>query len=131
MTDHPLSRVSRVRSSSRSIFTLAIAAVFALAAVLLRIPTSLGVKVPRASTDTTGNETTTTISSTAESDLSGHEYIWRVWWRARDDLIDVEPQWLMTGGLIALLAIFAGGMLLAIWLVTKPLSDDDFALPDG
>jgi len=128
MTHDPLTLLS---SRTRVIFTLAIAAVFAFAVCLVRIPTSLGVKVPRPSTDTTGNETTTTIASIAEPDLSGHEYIWRVWWQARDDLINVEPQWLVTGGLIALLAIFALGMLLAIWLVTGPPTGDEVPAPDG
>jgi hypothetical protein len=46
-------------------------------------------------------------------------------------LIDVEPQWLVTGGLIALLVVFAAGMLLAIWLVTGPPTSDDTTPADG
>jgi hypothetical protein len=105
--------------SARAVVTLTIAAIFAAVIAFVRLPTSLGVKVPRPETIFT------------EPDLSGREYIWRVWWRARDDLIDAQPQWLVTGGLIALLAIFALGTLLAIWLVTGPPARDKASTRDG
>jgi hypothetical protein len=103
--------------SPRTVFTLIVGLLFAVAVALIEVPTSLGVKVPR--------------PDFGQPDLSGSERIWRVWWRARDDLIDVEPQWLVTGGLIALLVVFAAGMLLAIWLVTGPPTSDDTTPADG
>ena len=98
-------------------FTLAVVLLFALATALIEVPTSLGVRVPR--------------PAIGQPDLSGSERIWRVWWRARDDLIDVSAQWLVTSGLLVLLAIFAVGMATAIWLVTGPQRDDDVLPRDG
>lgn len=105
----------------RLAFTAAVGAIFAVAIAFVRVPTSLGVQAPEPA------------SFFVERDLSGREYIWRVWWRARDDLIDVNPQWVVTAGLVAMLALFAVGAILAIWLVTKPIpiSDDEAAPADG
>lgn len=111
--------VRQTGRSARAVVTLTIAAIIAAAIAFVRVPTSLGVKAPRPETIFT------------EPDLSGREYIWRVWWRARDDLIDAQPQWLVTGGLIAILAVFAFGMLLAVWLVTGPPTRDEAPTRDG
>ena len=103
--------------SSRTLYTVVVGLLFVLAVTVIEVPTTLGVKVPQ--------------PVFGEQDLSGRERIWRVWWRARDDLIDAEPQWLVTAGLIALLAVFAVGTLFAIWLVTGPPSSDDTDPADG
>ena len=107
------------RFSPQLIATSIAAVAFAAFVGLVKVPTTLGVKVQQPN------------SSTIEPDMTGKEYIWRVWWRARDDLIDFSPQWIVTAGLIALLAIFAAGMLLAIWLVTGPAKESDLTPTDG
>lgn len=106
------------RPAIRKVITFGMAALFAAAVTFIRVPTTLGVQVPRPETLFT------------EPDLSSSEYIWRVWWRARDDLVDVDPQWLVTAGLLAILAVFAAGMVTAIWLVTGPLTGEDLAPSD-
>ena len=105
------------RLSPRLVTTAVIGAIFAAIVGLVKVSTSLGVMVPE--------------PVLGQPDLSGSEYIWRVWWRARDDLIDVSPQWLVTTGLIALLTIFVAGMLLAIWIVCGPPTSDDITPTDG
>ena len=112
-------RMTRFGVSPRLAVTVAIGVLLAVAVALVRVPTSLGVKVPEPATFAT------------EPDMTVREYIWRVWWRARDDLIDVDPQWLVTAGLIALLVVFAAGTLLAIWLVSGVPADEDIARADG
>jgi len=86
-------------------------ALAAAAATWITVPTTLGVKVP---------ETAISGFDQTSIDLTGHERIWRVWWRARDKFIDVHPQWIVTAGLIVLLAIFALGVLAAIWIALSP-----------
>ena len=103
--------------SSRTLFTVLVGLMFALAIAVIEVPTSLGVKVPQ--------------PVFGEQDLSGRERIWRVWWRARDDLLDAEPQWMVTAALIVLLLVFAVGTLLAIWLVTGPPTAYDTNPADG
>ena len=112
--DEPM---GEARLGPRTLVTLAIAASFAIGAAIVQVPTSLGVEAPR--------------PVFGEPDLSSSEYIWRVWWRARDNLINVNPQWLVTGSLLALLAVFAAGTLAAIWIVTGPPTDDDLTTTDG
>ena len=65
-------------------------AVFAL----VRVPTHLGVEAPI-------------------NDKRGSEYLWRVWWRARDDMIDVSPSWLFGVVLMMALVVFLVGILAA------------------
>lgn len=73
---------------------------------LLRVSTHLGVKVVEAATTRSG-------SIPSNLDFRGSEYVWRVWWRARDDLIDVSPSWLLTVVLLAGLVVFVVGIFAA------------------
>ena len=56
-------------------------------------------------------------------DTSGNEQIWRVWWRARDDYVQLDQQWLVTLGLCMLLAVFVIGVLAAIWIALSPQAE--------
>ena len=82
-----------------------------LAATLIRVPTRLGVQVP---------ETRLPEFSPSLIDLAGHEHIWRVWWRARDDFLSFRPQWLLTAALAVLLVVFAAGVLCLVWFALTP-----------
>lgn len=61
---------------------------------LVRVPTYLGVEAPT-------------------YDKRGNEYLWRVWWRARDDFVDVSPSWLLSLALLIALAVFVAAILAA------------------
>jgi hypothetical protein len=89
-------------------------ALLGAAASWISVPTTLGVQVPE-----------TAISGIDPSlvDTSGHERIWRVWWRARGEFIELDHQWLVTAGLIVLLAVFAIGTMAAIWIALTPGSE--------
>ena len=82
---------------------------------LIRVPTHLGVKVVEANRD---SEATLT-----SSDFRGSDYLWRVWWRARDDMVDVSPSWLLGLALIGGLVVFLVGVFAAYRLALSiPIS---------
>ena len=84
------------------------------ALMLIRVPTTLGVKVPE-----------TRIPGYDQSliDLSSHEYVWQVWWRARGDYLTVHPRWIVSASLLVLLAIFVIALLAAIWFALSPVAE--------
>jgi hypothetical protein len=84
------------------------------ALMVIRVPITLGVKVPE-----------TQISGYDPSliDVSSHEHVWRVWWRARDDYLAASPQWLLSAALLVLLAVFVIGLLAAIWIALSPIAE--------
>lgn len=86
-------------------------ALVALVAALIRVPTKLGVQVP---------ETRIPGFDVSSADLSSHEHIWRVWWRARHDFISLHPQWLLTAGLAVLFVIFAVSVISLVWVALAP-----------
>ena len=73
---------------------------------LLRVPTHLGVKVEEASS--------TSRFRQMVLDKSGNEYLWRVWWRARGEFVDVGSSWLLGVVLLAGLAVFVVGIFAAL-----------------
>lgn len=78
-------------------------------ALVWRVPTYLGVEAPA-------------------WDKSGTEYVWRVWWRARDSMVQVEPGWLFTLFYLgaATLVVVAGSF--AMWLIlVRGAAEDDVA----
>ncbi len=84
----------------------ALTVTFAMAVVaLVRVPTHLGVKVVEANQNSQ--------SALTSSDFRGRDYLWRVWWRARGDFVDVSPSWLLGLALIAGLAVFVVGIFAA------------------
>jgi hypothetical protein len=80
-------------------------------AAMIPVPTTLGVKVP---------ETSMPGIDPSQVDTSGNDQIWRVWWRARDDMIDASPQWMLTVVLTLLLALFVIALLAAVWFALAP-----------
>ena len=84
------------------------------ALMLLRVPTTLGVQVP---------ETRILGLDPSLIDTSSHEHVWRVWWRARDDYLTASPQWLLSAGLLVLLAVFVIALLAAIWFALSPVAE--------
>ena len=80
----------------------------ALFAGFARVDTYLGVEAPR-------------------WDKRGEEYVWRVWWRASDDLISVSPSWLLDVALIGAAILFAALLALGLWLLL--VSDREEAPP--
>jgi hypothetical protein len=89
----------------------ALVLVIGAAVMLLRVPTTLGVQVP---------ETRIPGLDPSLIDTSSNEHIWRVWWRARHDYLTVHPQWLVSAGLLILLALFVIALLAAIWFALSP-----------
>jgi hypothetical protein len=88
--------------------------VIGAALMLIRVPTTLGVRVP---------ETQIFGYDPSLIDTSSHEHVWRVWWRARDDYLTVHPQWTLSAGLLVLLALFVIGLLAAIWFALSPVAE--------
>jgi hypothetical protein len=102
--------------SIRAILTV-ITAIAGIGFALIHVPTSLGVKVPEA-IDLYG--ITTTV------DKSGNDAIWRVWWRARDQIFDLHRQLPMTIGLLLLLTTFVTCLLGCVWFALSiPVSDPE------
>ena len=89
-------------------------ALLGAAASWISVPTTLGVQVP---------ETAIPGIDPSLVDTSGNERIWRVWWRARGEFIELDHQWIVTTGLIVLLAVFAIGTMAAIWIALPPGSE--------
>lgn len=80
-------------------------AVFAAFSTLGRVHTHLGVKA-------------------VAWDKDGREYVWRVWWRARDDIIDLNPAWVFSGFYVVMIVAFLGLSALAFWLALVPIDRD-------
>ena len=96
----PTSRVT----SARVVWAVTVLVTVA-AVALLRVPTHLGVKVEEANG-------TSRFRSTV-LDKSGNEYLWRVWWRARGEFVDVNPSWMLGAALLAGLMVFVVGIFAA------------------
>ena len=103
------------RKIDRRLVMCSLASVAGIILALIRVPTYLGVKV----------EGTVGIGG-IEFDKAGHERIWRVWWRARDDLFDVSPQWIFTSALIMLLVLFVTATLAAVWIAMSTNATDTY-----
>jgi hypothetical protein len=111
--------IARANRFDRRLIWCGAVAAAAVALSFVQVKTTLGVQVP---------ETRIIGIDPSLVDLSGQEPIWRVWWRARGEIVDVEPQWLVTTALTALLAVFAVGILAAIWfaLSVEPEQIDEY-----
>jgi len=101
MTNEP----PRASPSSGTVVWAATVLVAAALVALVRVPTHLGVKVVEANPN---SEATLT-----SSDFRGSDYLWRVWWRARDDMVDMSPSWLLGLALLAGLGVFVVGVFAA------------------
>ncbi len=89
------------------------AALFSAFILLGRVHTRLGVEAP-------------------VWDKSGREYVWRVWWRARHQIVSFGPESAVTFVYIALAVAFIALCILAVWLALVPeerLHHPDDALP--
>ena len=91
--------------TARRVVWAATVAVAVAVVGLLRVPTHLGVKVVEANS--------AAPFTTPAMDFHGRDYLWRVWWRARDDMIDVSPSWLLVVALLVGLAVFVVGVFAA------------------
>jgi uncharacterized membrane protein len=94
------------RDVQRLVFGVTLLAALALLA-LTRVTTYLGVKVVEAR----GSN-----SYIPPAYFRGREYIWRVWWRARDDMVDISPSWLLGAALILMLVAFGAAVIAAFRL---------------
>lgn len=74
---------------------------FAGFSVLPRISTNLGVEAP-------------------SSDKSGHDHVWRIWWRARHEIVDFGPAWGFTIIYLALALAFVALSALVVWIALVP-----------
>lgn len=108
----------RASPSTRTVVWAVTVLVAAALVALVRVPTHLGVKVVEANPD---SEATLT-----SLDFRGNDYLWRVWWRARDDMVDVSPSWLLGLALLVGLVVFLVGIFaayrLALSLPSSPPS---------
>jgi hypothetical protein len=55
----------------------------------------------------------------------GRGYVWEQWWRLRRDLPDVGQPGVMVAAYLLMLALVAGGSLLALWLALLADGTDD------
>jgi hypothetical protein len=85
----------------RWIVWLTLLVVFTVFAVLPKVSTNLGVEAPR-------------------YDKSGHEHVWRIWWRARHAIVDFGPPWGFTLVYIGLAIAFVILSALAVWIALVP-----------
>jgi hypothetical protein len=92
---------------------LVLSAAFALFIVVAKVHTYLGVKVKPTITSIAGFET-------SKMDMNGHEHVWRVWWRARHEMLSLGPNWGFTALLTLLGLLFVGLCVLAIWVALVP-----------
>lgn len=99
-------------STNAKVWGVGAVVVLMIAAAILRVKTSLGVE---ALTSIGFNENGDPIY-----DKVGRDAIWEIWWRSRDGFISVSPQWLLTGALIGLLAVFCLALLAAVWIALSP-----------
>lgn len=94
------------------VWGVAIVALSMVIAALWRIKTLLGVEAL--------TEIGTNPDGSPIYDKVGRDAIWRIWWRSRDEFISVDPQWVLTAGLVALLAVFGLALLAAVWIALSP-----------
>jgi hypothetical protein len=73
-------------------------AIFVVFIASVRVPTYLGLVAPA-------------------WDKEGIEYVWRVWWRARAEMVDVEQTWLFSALLIGLSVVVVVAASTALWLI--------------
>jgi hypothetical protein len=68
-----------------------------------------------------GPKVSTNLGVEAPSgDKSGHDHVWRVWWRARHGIVDFGPSWGFTVVYIALALAFVALSALAVWIALVP-----------
>ena len=53
-------------------------------------------------------------------DKSGRDYVWRIWWRARHEIVDFGPSWGFTVVYLALALAFIALSVLAVWIALVP-----------
>jgi hypothetical protein len=106
------------RDRVRRLIWCAAVALIGAAFAFINVPTRLGVQVP---------ETKVPGFDPSLVDLSRHETAWRIWWRAHDQFASVNPQWMLTAGLVILFAVFMSGILAAVWLALSPDPEPDTA----
>lgn len=100
-------RDRRPSRAARLLLWAALSAAFVAFIAVSRVNTYLGVEAPT-------------------YDKRGREYVWRVWWRARHDVMDAGPSWGFSLVLLVLVALFLLGCVLALWIALVP---DDPAAP--
>ena len=86
---------------------------FAGFVLLLKVNTYLGVKV---------RPTFVSIGGivSEQYDKRGQDYVWNVWWRARNEMLSLGPSWGFTLLMLVLVALFVLGSALAIWIAMVP-----------
>ena len=100
---------------NRALATLVVA-VAGAGFALVRIPTTLGVKVPGM----------VDLYGITSYDKSGKDAIWRVWWRARDQIFHTHRQWAISAILASLLVIFVASALACVWFALAiPVPESD------
>jgi hypothetical protein len=98
------------------LIAMAVIIVGAIAFIFVPINTWLGVKV-KATGDQHGNEIW---------DKRGNDMIWNIWWRAHEEMLDLN-QTLVTIGLFILLAAFIACTLAALWYALSIPAIDETA----
>jgi hypothetical protein len=53
-------------------------------------------------------------------DKDGRDYVWSVWWRARNDIVDLGPDRLFVFVYVCLAVAFVALSILAFWLALVP-----------
>jgi hypothetical protein len=81
--------------------------------LLFKVNTYLGVKV---------RPTFVSIGGivSEQYDKRGQDYVWNVWWRARDEMLSLGPSWRFTVLMLILVALFVLGSAMVIWIAMVP-----------
>lgn len=60
------------------------------------------------------------VEALARSDKQGRDYVWRIWWRARHEIVDFGPAWGFTVIYVGLALAFVVLSALAVWVALVP-----------
>lgn len=100
----------RRRNRLKWLLWIIVVVVFIGYASLARVHTRLGVKAPT-------------------FDKHGRDYVWRIWWRARDDIVDFGSHQVVVVAYVGLPLVFLALCALACWVALVP--DDPPVRPRG
>lgn len=96
----------------------AVSIAFVVFVVLGGVHTYLGVKV---------KPTVVTIGSfqTERLDMNGHEHVWRIWWRARHEMMNLGSGWGFPVLLTTLGLLFIVLSIFSIWVALVPHDESE------
>ena len=101
VSEHNPSNEKRNKGLVRWLVWAIAVAVFTGYVLVVRVHTRLGVEAPRL-------------------DKDGRDYVWRAWWRARYDIVDVGSDTAVVVAYVSIAVIFLALCALACWVALVP-----------